>query len=530
MVAIAALTAVKPTEPAVPGRPAQNERSARFGLFGGGERIPLDVMIAKNGVLSRTVIEVLGYHPFALALARNNYERLERFLDIACWIVASMGIPLILEKVFNGYLTRQYLAKTFKTNLLTPSKTQSIRPYEVPFEWLDKAGFAKRMAAYQRNPEKLRQLQKLGVKSFKHLTPQLAKALLIGKIGIMFTDYFVMACKGQGYSWGKNLVTQKLSKKEGFSGEFSYTDEAFRAEKTEKFKEKQKKQLIQSLAIGFGGAFLTPLVTWGLLRNDQISMNPKLSRGPMAGLKRLIPVLNPYKGVFMSRWGLLPHNIFNWNIPAILAARDGHELRELLVRAFVFDFFYFIGDDIFSGLAAKVFQKRYKDQLKGITLNGKPIQFTKKSLLGIPVGVSFGEIHYHLNDGQLRHLPQNTKQLIQRLSRYQFWTGILTTALFFGVATTLLNNWYTRQRVEAEKAELALKQQKQSETRAETRSAPKHHRSVPSPQQQMPSSPSYPPATTWLSTAPPAYNGMPFINADPDMIRPRQPLHLPTLN
>ena len=185
-------------------------------------------------------------------------------------------------------------------------------------------------------------------------------------------------------------------------------------------------------------------------------MNPKQSKGLMAGVKRLIPTMNPYKEVFMSRWGLLPHNIFNWNIPAILAARDGHELRELLVRAFVFDFFYFIGDDIFAGVASKLFQKKYAKQLKNVKLNGKPLAFTKK-VLGIPLGVSFGDIHHLLTDGQLRHLPKQTKFLIQKLGRYPFWSGILSTSLFFGVATTLLNNWYTRKRVEAEKKALENK-------------------------------------------------------------------------
>lgn len=419
------------------------------------QKVPLDVVIAKNGVLNRTLIELLGYHPYAIGLARNNYERLERGLDIGCWILAAIGIPFILEKVFNGYVTKKMILPKFKHAF---KGLKGNRPFEIPFEWLDKAGFKQRMLAFEKDPEKLRILNRIGIKNFKSLTPKLASAILAGKIGIMFSDYFFMALKGQGYSWGKNWVTEKLSKKKGFSGEFNYTDEAFREKKTEKYKQQQKKQLIQSLLIGFGGAFLTPLVIWKLLKNPNASSLNKNSNKIITGIKKtVIPAFNPYKGVFMSRWGLLPHNIFNWNIPAILAARDKHELRELLVRAFVFDFFYFIGDDIFAGLASKVFQKKYAHLLKNIKPNGKPLQFTRK-LWGIPLGVSFGDIHHMITDGNLMTLSRNQKHLIQKLGRYQFWTGILSTSLFFGVATTLLNNWYTKKRVEAEKAALQQKE------------------------------------------------------------------------
>ncbi|MCA9840960.1 MAG: hypothetical protein KC475_02485 [Cyanobacteria bacterium HKST-UBA03] len=415
--------------------------------------VPWDAVISQNGVMSRTLIEVLGYHPYAIALARNNFERLERFLDIGCWMVASIGIPVILENVFNRYITRTRLMKRFGSAFVKGVAGKEVRPFEVPFEWLDKAGFKERMARFAKDPVKVRQLQRMGIKSFKHLTPALAGSLLMGKFGIMLFDYLAMAVKGQGYSWGKNLITERLSKKSGFSGEFTYTDEAFRAEIAKK-KAEQRKQLIQSLVIGFGGAIATPLLVLGLLKNRAISADVTKAAGKGLGgkLKRLIPVMNPYRGVFMSRWGLLPHNIFNWNIPAILAARDKHELRELLVRAVVFDFFYFIGDDIFSGLASKVFVNRHKHELDKLRVAGKPLQFTRKGPFGLPLGRPFGEILEELKLGHGRNLPESAKTLIQRVSRYQFWTGIITTAIFFGIATTMLNNWYTRKRVEAEKA------------------------------------------------------------------------------
>ena len=356
-------------------------------------------MIARNGVLNRTVIELLGYHPYAIGLARNRYERLERFLDIGCWVAAAIGIPVVLEKVFNGFVTRNILAPKFSQSFIKGAK---IRPFEIPFEWLDKSGFAARMKTFQRDPQKLKMLQKIGIKSFSQLTPQLGSALLLGKIGIMLTDYFFMAVKGQGYSWGKNYLTQRLSKQHGFSGEFGFTDETFRLKQTQDYQRQERRKLIRSLLIGFGGACLTPLLVWQLLKNPHISMQGK---GPLSFVKRLIPVLNPYKGVFMSTWGLLPHNIFNWNIPAVLAARDGNELRELLVRAVVFDFFYFIGDGLFAGMSSRYFQHRYGHALKNIKINGKPIAFTAKGFLGLPMGVSFGDIYHQLEDGNLRQLP-----------------------------------------------------------------------------------------------------------------------------
>ena len=47
------------------------------------------------------------------------------------------------------------------------------------------------------------------------------------------------------------------------------------------------------------------------------------------------------------------HGVFNFIIPGVFASRDKHELREHLSSMGVLYFFFFIGDSIFSGLAAK---------------------------------------------------------------------------------------------------------------------------------------------------------------------------------
>jgi hypothetical protein len=116
----------------------------------------------------------------------------------------------------------------------------------------------------------------------------------------------------------------------------------------------------------------------------------------------------------------------------ILSSRDKHELRENIVKQAVMDFFYFVGDDLISGVVAKRLQKKYSKQLKGI-------QLWRKGPWGIPLAAPYE---------QLFKTSQNPAQkLANQLSRKIFWSGLAGTALCLGIGLTLANNWYTKKRV-----------------------------------------------------------------------------------
>lgn len=415
--------------------PVNQSRSPAFGLNPSSQQTavkkalpPWDVRLHKNQVWNRLFIESFGYYLWSILFARNPFERLEKGGDLACWVAIGIFLPLALEKVFNGWYSKQ-LKKKFQFTLP--------RPLGLAFEELDDARI--------KQPAVLKSLaKKLG----SHATPierlpLLLRKIRFGKLALLFTDLFFMASKGQVYFWGKNWVTEKLSGKKGFSGELSYASNEYLQYKTKDHEKNKRKKLIGSLLLGYGGALALPLILYGLLRYPKPMAKSFLSaKGILSKLKTLVPHFNYTDVIYMSKWVIQWHFILNWNIPGMLSARDSHEMREHLARSVMFDFFYFFGDGLFAGLAAKWLQKRYRKQLKLPVLT-----HLKLGKLRIPQAVPVHEM--------FEKVQGKTGELAFRLSRWSFWTGILATTAGMGIATTLLNNWYTQQKVLREEKALA---------------------------------------------------------------------------
>jgi hypothetical protein len=95
-----------------------------------------------------------------------------------------------------------------------------------------------------------------------------------------------------------------------------------------------------------------------------------------------------------------------------------------------------MGDDLFSGLAAWMFQKRNQKELQGVKL------FEKK-WLGVPIGRMLDDV---MVDAQ-KTGKKSVIDLANQLARWHFRIGILTTSLFLGIGLTLMNNYVTKRKV-----------------------------------------------------------------------------------
>jgi len=414
----------------------------RFGAVG---RMPWDVWVAQNQVLNREIIDIFGYEIPAVALARNKFERLERFLDGALWVLIGICAPILLDKGLNTRWTKG-LIKDFNPAFLPKPQFQKLfknpkdaiyRPVGIPFELLDKAN------RFNPGSKALNTISAYGLKS---LPEKLADKLLNYKLLILWVDLLVMASKGQIYYWGKNWITEKWSGKKGFVGEFTYATDDYLKRKSAKHEQTKKTKQYLSLIMSYGSASLLPALLWGLLK----SKTPAGRKNLIGTIKRVIPALNYFHVVYMSRWVMLWHNFFNWNLLGLIAARDSHELRETATKMFTADFFGFVADDVFKAFLGKFLQHRYKDKLKGIPL-------VKKGVLGIPRGISLHEFE----DMAKRLTHQKQKDILplaQKLIRINFWSSLAFASLGMGVTVNLLNNWYTKQKVLREQAEEHLKQ------------------------------------------------------------------------
>ncbi|MFM7468778.1 MAG: hypothetical protein ACKO37_04705 [Vampirovibrionales bacterium] len=382
---------------------------------------PFPVLLERNQVLNRTVLDIFGWGGPAILTARNKYERIEKGLDVGSWLVVGVTTPILLGQLFNRLLVPKLLLKPY--NL--PDTT---KPLHLTWQWLDQANLKAWNQASQAERQMLsRELHHHGFHGLQALTPEITSRIRALKLGVLTMDMLLMATKGQGYYWGKNWLTEKLSGKQGFSGEFNYANNTTLEKNTATYQREHKKRLQASLWIGYGSALTLPLLIYGLLKSPVQS-----GKGIVGQLKRLMHAgFNHTDGIFMSKWIIAWHTMFNWNIPALLSSRDKHERRETLIKGGTTLVLYTIGDDITTGLIAKQLNRWC------VKKTGQTILSDIKGPLGLP---RLKPLHTLLATYGQNSLPY-------RLGVLNFWGGILGACAAINTLLPLVNNYYTHKKV-----------------------------------------------------------------------------------
>lgn len=443
------------------------KRSPQFARLG----VPPLVYLEERHAWNRLAIETLGYYSWSAALSRSKFELMEIGLDWLGWAVVGVALPLTLGKWMKGKAQSKILKAC--GNSLPSLKDKKLTMLEVPFEFLDQS---KSMKTDIVNADPI--AKGLGFKDVSHLqgtlsrNPKLVELIQNWKVGILGLDLFLFAIKGQLYNWGSKWLTEKLSGKKGFSGEFNQASDEYLKKKSNSFDLAKNKRKIFSFVWGFGGALALPLLMMKALKSPG-----KLGTGFLGRFKKLMPYFNYVDGIYMSKWVILWHNIFNFATPTILSARDPHELREKATKMLAFDIFYFFGDDWFTGAMAKFLQNRpgFKKQLGGIKLIRD-----QKGILGRPVAFRLNEMY--------KKLGGNANHIAYKLSRWSFLFGFAMTTLFLGIGSNLANNLYTQKKVKEEMSALQKQQRHKTHT---PKPFPKIYPYV-SPQVYLPTQATYP--------------------------------------
>lgn len=387
----------------------------------------LTAQIQQNELLSRSMLEAFGDTLPTLVLSRNNYERLEQFMDWAGWITASLAIPYGLVRPMAKRLERGLLKKHGLT--LQQQHAQSLLHF--PLQWLDHSQLAKRLATFRQwetegSAESARWLGKTGLNSFKQLSPELLKGVLNLKLGIIYTDLVLLAVKGQGIQWVKNWVTAKLSGKKGFSGIMNYSSEAYREQESKEFEANKKKRFWTSISLGFGAALTFPTFLSGALKAGKHTPLFKHLKGGTRWF-------NYSNIVFMKKPVLLIHNVFNFVLPTLMACRGPNEFREKAIRLAFYDSFFFLGDDVLSGQIAKLAQR------------GKRLETSLvKKVHGFPVVKNLEQLAEEVG----------THSKAYKLAQRSFWGGLLGASFLLSVSLRLANMAYTKHHVVKEQERL----------------------------------------------------------------------------
>lgn len=410
-----------------PNRPIglSRAKSPPFGRFSWHR---VEDYVIQNQVVNRSAMEMLGYMPANVIISRNNFERIEKFMDSGTLLLFGFMLPSFLLKPLTRWYTGRFLTHPFRL----PAKAN---PLMTPFQDLDANRL--RSAAHQ-----LKLARQWGLRSTAKV-PALSRQVLNGKLLVLLVDLVALALQGQLYVWGKNFVTEQLSGRTGFSGEFNQASKSQVEQNTQHYQANKKRYQALSWAILGTEILALPLLMRTLLRNPRI----RAGQGTLGKLKGLSKHFNYFDTVFMSKWLYVYSTFFHWGLAGSLAARDKHERREHWSKFATVEFFYSIGDDLIAGLAAMAFHRsaKYKNALKGVKLY-------KTGWFGLPFAKSLPELK-----AATRHIksPQ-TKAVVDQLGRVNFRIGLLTTIGLLGIGVTAINNWVTHQKLLAEQA--ALKQ------------------------------------------------------------------------
>jgi len=395
-----------------------------------GLKDPPSVYIQKNQVWNRLIVSLLGYELSQAVSSRNKFELTERLLDAGAWVVIGVFMPVLFDRLLNPRYDK-LLRKRYFPHLQPHVKGASL--LKMPFLYTDSHGIENRIAQLlkaesNKVPSALQELKKYGLRSFKELNnPKLLRAIRLGKVGILMLDLLVMASKAQLFSWGKNALTEKISGQKGYSGTLSYTSKAYREKEAQKYEAHKKSNQWLSIAIGITAAVALPVMVNGLLASKRIASGS----GFMGKAKSLISKLDYTDAIFMSKWGIFWHDIFNWTLSGLFAARSFDEFREIALKNGAYFFAFYWGDEVISGRLGQWLQKAYAPKLEGHQL----VQLSKR---GVPTAVRLHKLY--------EAVGENSKHFAYKLGRFNYWAGLLgTSALLAG--TTFAGNWYTRQKV-----------------------------------------------------------------------------------
>lgn len=384
-----------------------------------------DVMVAKNEVLNRAFIEVFGYYAWQQLFARNRYERIEETLDTASHLALGTLAPIGI----NAYVAKKWL-RPLQNKFAQHFISKNVHPLNTPLELLDTA----LLKSPKLNPFTSKQLTENGL---KNLSPQLIKTLSKVKLGFMATDLLLLASSQQLYAWGKNALTEKLSGKKGFVGIFNQASESYVDQQQQQYQKSEKKRFWASMAIGFGGNMLLPLMLFKALKSPVQTGHKSM----MGIFKKAVPLFNYNNLVYQSKYVLLWSTLMNDTVATALSSRDKNEMREALSKYAVINFFYFLGDDFISKGLAHFYEKKYAK-----TLGGKKLTETG-SLTGIKWAKGLDEL--------IQPATTSQQKLINTLGRKIFWSGLIGTSLCLGIGLTLASNWNTKRYVQKDQEKLA---------------------------------------------------------------------------
>jgi len=415
--------------------------------------VPLDVYVHSNNVLSRSILDLLGYYPGALAVSRNVYERLEYGLNALLWFSLGIFTPIGLERLMSRQYSRKIRAQFhlnpppvatvptkgsgfFKRALFKIQNIGKDSPLQLPFEVLtphaDLSKYRYQLSQVAKNightTEEL--MAKLKEPGFK-------QKVLWGKTRLVFVDLLMFAISGQLTAWGKNWMTESLSRRKGFSGEFTYTSNQYLESKNENYQRNKTKRMLTSMAIGFGTAFTFPLLLHSIVKS------PSKTK-PIQWLQRKMGAFNYHNTIFMSKWVLLATLLANYEVPLLMSSRDFNEFRELFTKEMSSIFFYIIGDDIINGVASLISSKKHKHQLEVPILKEKSQWWFKV----LPMGRSLKDIYYDVG--------KDTKAY--KVARINQWIGLLGAAFCMSVFLPLVNFRITKHKALKEQAQLKVQE------------------------------------------------------------------------
>ncbi len=108
-----------------------------------------------------------------------------------------------------------------------------------------------------------------------------------------------------------------------------------------------------------------------------------------------------------------------------------------------FDFLFYIGDDLFGGIAANYFEKKHKNKLQGI-------QLTQEGFAGFKTAKP---LHKIVKEIQQKQLSSSVKEIAEKLARTNFRIGIGVSAFLLGLMVTTINVLSTKAAIKKEGGE-----------------------------------------------------------------------------
>ena len=357
--------------------------------------LPWVARIAQNDVLNREIIDTLGFEPYMIATAKTKNDRRDRWLDFAGWVSLALVLPALTGKLISASATKSLLNQF-------PQLPKTAKPLLLPFEALS--------ASAKITPA---MLSHSGIPEASLVTSALRKGVLSTKVLLMAQTLAIMGVVVQGYGDLRTALVKRFSSPPA--------SEQSRAP-AKSLKEKW------SMALGVLGNVSLPLLVLAAARQKNAGA---LTQG-------FLKQFNTYNVVYNSRYVLLWHALWNWNLKGIMLSPNKKERWQNVARSASSDFFMVFGDLLVSGLLAKGFERQFP--------KNNAVKLSKPGFLGLPIGVSPAVLHQQLTKGVYQKLPELLKQKAQRLANTQFMLGLVATSALMLGATVGLNRLFAPQK------------------------------------------------------------------------------------